>query len=180
MHPELAVAPAQTEWLLSGDLTRLPEFTAPKLGNRANVLTMDLDLPSEPEGVLYKLGANSGGLTLFIDSGALVYEYNLFIVHRSQIRSTTPLPTGRIRLTVTTTPLEPRRATPLRITIDIDGTVVADGTVPISAPLTFTANDGLDIGKALGSPVSLDYHDRAPFEFNGHIEQVQVRYLEAN
>ena len=40
--------------------------------------------------------------------------------------------------------------------------VVAEGTVPISAPLMFSANDCLDMGEALGSPVSLDYCDRRP------------------
>ncbi len=99
---------------------------------------------------------------------------------RTQIRTTTTLPIGRVQLTVTTTPLEPRRGTPLGVTIAIDGATVAEGTIPISAPLTFTANDGLDIGKALGSPVSLDYHARAPFEFNGHIEQVHIRYVDAH
>ena len=58
----------------------------------------------------------------------------------------------------------------------VDGKVVAEGTVPISAPLIFTANDCLDIGISLGSPVSLDYFDRAPFKFNGTIERVHVRY----
>jgi arylsulfatase len=32
---------------------------------------------------------------------------------------------------------------------------------------------------ALGSPVSLDYYDKAPFKFNGKIEQVHVKYLTA-
>ena len=57
--------------------------------------------------------------------------------------------------------------------------VVAEGTVPISAPLAFTANDCLDIGIALRSPVSLDYRDKTPFKFNGTIERVHVRYLAA-
>ena len=52
----------------------------------------------------------------------------------------------------------------------------AQGQVPISAPLLFTANDCLDIGIALGSPVSLDYFDKAPFKFNGRIESVHVQY----
>jgi hypothetical protein len=43
----------------------------------------------------------------------------------------------------------------------------------------FTANDCLDIGIALGSPVSLDYYDKAPFKFNGTIERVEVKYLVA-
>jgi hypothetical protein len=44
-------------------------------------------------------------------------------------------------------------------------------------PLLFTANDCLDIGIDRGSPVALEYYDKAPFEFNGKIAQVQVKYL---
>ena len=61
----------------------------------------------------------------------------------------------------------------------VDGKVVAEGTVPISALLLFTANDCLDIGIALGSPVSPDYCDKAPFKFNGRIERVHVRCVAA-
>ena len=57
--------------------------------------------------------------------------------------------------------------------------LVAEGTVPISAPRAFTGNDCLDIGIALGSPVSLDYREKAPFKFNGTIERVHVRYVAA-
>jgi len=41
----------------------------------------------------------------------------------------------------------------------------------------FTPNDCLDIGEAFGSPVSLDYLDQAPFEFNGKIANVHVEYI---
>lgn len=47
---------------------------------------------------------------------------------------------------------------------------------PFLQPL-FTANDCLDIGIALGSPVSLDYFDKVPFKFNGTIEQMHVQYV---
>ena len=40
----------------------------------------------------------------------------------------------------------------------------------------FTANDCLDVGRSLGSPVSLDYRDRAPFPITGTIERVHVAY----
>ena len=63
------------------------------------------------------------------------------------------------------------------MTLKVNGTVVAKGQVPISAPLFFTANDCLDIGTDLGSPVSLDYFDKAPFAFNGKIDEVKVKYL---
>jgi arylsulfatase len=83
---------------------------------------------------------------------------------------------GRATIEVVTTYVEPRPGGPLDVTLKVDGTVVANGTVPISAPLLFTANDCLDVGTALGSPVSLDYRDRAPFEFNGTIERMRVAY----
>ena len=59
----------------------------------------------------------------------------------------------------------------------MNGVEVAKGTVPVSAPLAFTANDCLDIGTDLGSPVSVDYYDKAPFAFTGKIEQVLLKYL---
>src|ERR1700722_12046602 len=49
----------------------------------------------------------------------------------------------------------------------------------ISAPQLLTANDCLDIGIGLGSPVSLEYCDKAPFKFNGKIEQVHMTYVAA-
>ncbi|WP_454657249.1 hypothetical protein [Bosea beijingensis] len=36
----------------------------------------------------------------------------------------------------------------------------------------------LDIGTDLGSPVSLDDFDEAPFAFNGQISEAKVKYLQ--
>lgn len=66
---------------------------------------------------------------------------------------------------------------PLEVSLLVNDSVVAKGTVPMSAALGFTANDCLDIGIALGSPVALDYADKAPFKFNGIISEVRVAYL---
>jgi hypothetical protein len=69
-----------------------------------------------------------------------------------------------------------RPAGPLSIKLKVNGEIVGEGEVPISAPLGLTANDCLDIGMALGPPVSLDYRDRAPFRFNGRIASVHATY----
>ena len=177
LHPELRIAPPYTEWTFPGDMVRMPEFCAPALGNKPNVVSIDADVPANANGVLYKLGANSGGLTLFVEDGILCYEYNLFIIQRTQIRSKKKLPAGKVQIEVTTTYEIPRPAGPLKITVKVNGEDFAEGQVPVSAPLGFTANDCLDIGMALGSPVSLDYRKKAPFKFNGKIRQVNVRYL---
>ena len=82
-----------------------------------------------------------------------------------------------MKIEIETSYVVPRPGGPLKMTMKVNGEVVAEGTVPISAPLLFTANDCLDIGIALGSPVSLDYYDKAPFKFNGTIDRMHVRYL---
>ena len=68
----------------------------------------------------------------------------------------------------------------MALTLKVNGKEVASGEVPVSAPLGFTANDALDFGIDLGSPVGIEYYDQAPFEFNGKIEGAQVKYLGAD
>ncbi|ULE31812.1 arylsulfatase [Mycobacterium sp. IDR2000157661] len=175
-HPELRIAPPYREWEFSGDTVRMPEFCAPALGNKNNTVTIEADLPESANGVLYALGAAAGGLTCYLDEGHLCYEYNLFILQRTKIRSTTKLPAGPATIIVETHYAEQRPGGPLAVTLRVDGVVVGQAQVPVSAPLLFTANDCLDIGICLGSPVSLDYRERAPFPFEGHIHGVHVAY----
>lgn len=177
MRPDLRISTPYTEWTFSGNINRMPEFTAPALGNTENVVTIDAVIPANASGCLYKLGSFAGGLTCYVKDGILSYEYNLFEIQRTQIKAREKLPAGKATIEVITKYAVKKPAGPLDITMKVNGQEVAKGTVPISAPLLFTANDCLDIGIALGSPVSPDYFDQAPFKFNGTINQVQVKYL---
>ena len=176
LHPELRISTPYREWNFGGDIIRMPEFCAPALGNRANLVTIDAELPENASGVLYALGSSSGGLTCYLDDGYLCYEYNLFIIMRTKIRSEQRLAAGQTKIEISTEYAEVKPGGPLNITASVNGDQLASGTVPVSAPLLFTANDCLDIGACHGGRVSLDYYDRAPFEFNGTIENVNVRY----
>jgi arylsulfatase A-like enzyme len=175
-HPELRISSPYREWDFTGDIVRMPEFCAPALGNRANTVTIDLDIPAEANGVLYALGGSAGGLTCYLDDGVLCYEYNLFIVMRTKIRSEDRMPAGKAQIQIETAYAEARPAGPLDVTMTVNGQQVGAGQIPVSAPLLFTANDCLDIGTCLGAPVSLDYYDRAPFPYNGTIHNLNVRY----
>ncbi|WP_127553030.1 arylsulfatase [Actinoplanes sp. OR16] len=175
-HPELRISTPYREWHFTGSITRMPEFCAPALGNRSNLVTVDAEIPDGANGVLYALGGAGGGLTCYVDDGYLCYEYNLFILMRTKIRSPRRLDPGPAVIEIETSVLEPRPGSPLGVTLTVNGEKFGSGQVPISAPLLFTANDCLDIGQCLGGPVSLDYFDRAPFPFTGRIGDVHVRY----
>ena len=49
--------PIQGSGLFSGVITRMPEFCAPALGNKPNVVTITADVPSNANGALDKLGS---------------------------------------------------------------------------------------------------------------------------
>ena len=175
-HPEDAPSNPATEFTYTQEVTGVPEFTAPKVGARSSIVTIDAELAEDSEGVLYALGAFSGGLALWIEQGKLTYEYNLFQIERTRISTTSPLPTGKVAITVETTKTGDNHAAPLDVVIRVNGDEVAKGTVPRSAPLTFTANDTFDVGRDSYSPVSEAYFDRKPFAFNGNINRLHVAY----
>jgi arylsulfatase len=161
---------------MTGDTVRVPEFCAPALGNKPNTVRIEVTVGDRANGVLYKLGGAGGGLTAFVVDGILTYEYNLFLVQRTTVAASDPLPEGDHTIEIETSYVEPRPGGPLSVVLRVDGAEVASGTVPVSAPLLFSANDCLDIGRAYGGAVSRAYADRMPFAFDGEIGRVHVSY----
>jgi hypothetical protein len=155
----------------------VPEFAAPKVGARSNLVTIETELKPDSQGVLYALGAFSGGVALWVDQGKLNYEYNLFEIERTHLASSAPLPSGKVKIEVETRRAGTDHASPLDVVVRVDGKEVAQGKVPRSAPLAFTANDAFDVGRDSYSPVSQAYFDRKPFAFNGKIDSLNVQYL---
>jgi arylsulfatase A-like enzyme len=171
-HPEDRVATPYTSWQFDSATTRMPEFTAPGLGRESNRVTIVAELGENTTGVLYALGGASGGLTLYMDKGELVYEYNMMIIERTLARSKSKLSAGKHRIEVDTTIAKP--GAPAEVVLKVDGAEVARTTVKRTVPAAFTASETFDVGVDLGSPVSLDYFDRRPFAFTGKIDKVSV------
>ena len=125
--------------------------------------------------MLYALGGSGGGLTLYMDKGYLVYEYNMMIIERSIARSAKRLAAGKRRIEVTTTMASAKPLSPADVVLTVDGQEVARTTVPRTVPAAFSASESFDVGVDLGSTVSLDYMPRRPFRFDGKINSVNVK-----
>jgi hypothetical protein len=133
-------------------------------------VTVEAELPESASGVLYALGGASGGLTLYMDRGRLVYEYNMMIIERYGVGTADKLLAGKHRIEVDTTIAKP--GAPAEVVLSVDGRKVARTTVARTVPTAFTASETFDVGVDLGSPVSLAYFDRRPFSVEGKIESV--------
>ena len=157
-------------------MERMPESAAPKLGKFDSDVRIEAEIPENANGVLYALGSFAGGLSLFMVDGYLVYEYNLFEIERTSMRSKSPIPAGEAVIEVRSRLKENRPISPLDIVVTVNDQEVMSGTVPRTAPLLFTANDCLDIGFDWGSPVSTEYFDKAPFAFEGTLGTTTIAY----
>ncbi|WP_010583964.1 arylsulfatase [Schlesneria paludicola] len=174
LHPEDRIKTSHTRWTFDDTTTRMPEFTAPPVGNHSNAVTLNLEFGERSSGVLYALGGSGGGLACYMDDGHLCFEYNLMIIDRTVLKSRDRLLPGKHTIVVKTLLKEEKPGSPADIILTVDGDDVARGTAAMTVPAAFTASESFDVGMDLGSPVARDYFKRSPFKFNGTIEKVTI------
>ena len=167
-----------TEWTFFEGHTRIPESMAPRFSSGfSSHATIDVDMPEKASGVLYCVGGISAGFTVYMDEGVLKAEYNALTLNRFKIASDRPLPKGKATIEVEVKFDSVKRESPATVTFKVNEQQVGQGRIERTVPGTFTASETFDVGMDLGSPVALDYHEKAPFKFNGRIEKIHIRYL---
>jgi len=149
----------------------MPEFSAPGVGRQSANVTIEAEFGENASGVLYAVGGSGGGLSVYMDKGELVYEYNMMIIENYQAR-TGNIPVGKHPIVIDTMIDKP--GGPAEVVIAVDGSEAARTSVKRTVPAAFTATESFDIGVDLGSTVSLAYEEKRPFPFDGKIVQVTV------
>ncbi len=168
-----------TEWTFFEGQDRIPEALAPKfLSGRSTLAVIEAQIDKDAEGVLFALGGTSSGFTVYMDKGLLKAEYNAMTLNRYKAASTSPIPTGKVKIEVKTQYDGKDRLGPATLTLTVNGKQVAQTRIKGSVPSIHTASETFDVGVDLGSPVAMDYLDRAPFRFNGKIEKINIRYID--
>lgn len=178
-HPEELPSSPLTEWSFYEGQDRIPEPMAPKFtSGRSTRAVIDAEIAKDAEGVLFSLGGISSGFTVYMDKGFLKAEYNAMTLDRYKVFSRSPIPTGKVKIEVETRYDTKARLAPATITLKVNGEQVGQGRIERSVPAGHTASETFDVGSDLGSAVSLDYFDRAPFRFNGKIEKIHISYID--
>ena len=176
-NSELPSSPLK-EWSFNEGQDRIPEALAPKFqSGRSSLAVIDAEIGKDAEGVLFAVGGISAGFTVYMDKGFLKAEYNAMTLNRYKMVSESAIPTGKVKIEVEIRYDSRERMAPATVTLKVDGKEVGRGRVERSVPGTFTASETFDVGKDLGSPVALDYYDRAPFRFNGKIDRIHIKYI---
>jgi len=176
-HPDEMRASPLTEWTFYQGQVRIAEALAPKFTSGFPTLaTATVDIDEGASGVLYSVGWITGGFTAYRDEGFVKAEYNMLGVDRYKASSATAVPAGRHEIQIELLYDERRAQAPATLTLRVDGTEVGSCRVERSVQAGFSS-DNFNVGIDLGSPVSLDYHERAPFAFEGTIDQLHITYI---
>ncbi len=160
--------------LLFGGMGRLSENSVIGLKNKSHSVSAEIDVPEGgAEGVIIAQGGNIGGWALYARQGKLKYCYNLIGVKHFFTESTSTIPAGSHQVRMEFAYAGGGLGKGGTVTLFVDGKQVGEGTVEATAPMVFSADDGLDVGCDTGASVSPDYgpHDN---QFNGSVRGVQL------
>lgn len=177
LYPQDIITSPYTEWTFDQSTTRMPEFAAPGLGKKSNEVVLDVEIDDRQNGVLYALGGIGGGLSCYMEDGYLKFEYNMMIIHQFKVSSDSPISAGSHQFVIRTELEGNKPGAPATITLSVDGTTVGSMKTLGTVPAAFSASETLDVGTDLGSPVSFDYFEKAPFAFDGTIHKMHVKLL---
>ena len=152
-------------------LSPLPGQVAPALGGRGWDMAGTIDRPEGADGVLYTSGTENSGVSLFVEDGRLVFDYNCFGDHHV-IVSEAPVPVGRSVVGVHFR----RTGRGGAATLIIDGR--PSGSLDVPFVMTMISSVGPSVGYDHGSPVSERY--TAPFPFEGTLHRLEVQLTRAS
>ena len=148
----------------------IPAGASATTGGRWFDLSAVVTFEEGDEGVLWSIGTENSGVSVFVQQGRLVVDYNAFNDH-TVIESTQAIPTGEAALHVR---LERTGRTTGWCEVSINGEACGRADIPYY--MRMVSSVGSSVGYDHGSSVSGRYD--APFAFSGHLHEVVVRIPE--
>jgi Sulfatase len=149
-------------------ISPLPAQAGPALGGRSWDLDATIQRAGDEQGVLFAVGNENSGMSLYVLDGRLVFDYNFFGDHHVAT-STRSVPAGSSVVGVRFR----RDGAGGGATLVIDGETCGDVGIP--TVMRVISSVGSSVGLDHGSAVSDAYS--APFPFEGHLERLEVQLI---
>lgn len=157
----------------------VPPNAAPRLVNVPHSVSVHAYVPEGgAEGVLYAMGSDEGGFSLYVQNGKLIYGYNYVAEQTFKVQSNGGgVPEGNHVFSFEFTPtgnadVAKGKGVPANIKLFVDGKEVGRGDLPVTVPLMLGLSAGVSLGSNTGSPVMPDYD--SPFAFTGTVKKALV------
>ncbi len=164
--------PDSTTYTYYPGATRIAEAAAPPMKNRSWTLTAKVKTEgAKTNGVIMAVGGVAAGITLYLDKGVPVFNYNCFDEH-TVIQGDKVLAAGEATLEIDFDYQgKDKPGGPATVTLKVNGQSLPSQKMKSTVPGRFGI-DTFGIGEDTGQPVTTAY--KSPFVFTGEIEQVVV------
>lgn len=137
----------------------------PALGGRSWTMSATMDRPEGGDGVLFASGSTNSGISLFVQGGRLVFDYNFFGEHHL-VESDVEVPVGEGTVGVRFD----RHGETATVTLTVKG--AAAGAMELPRIMRMMSSLSASVGYDFGSAVSDRY--RAPYPFAGRLRRLDV------
>lgn len=164
----------RTSYVYHAGNSRITEGMAPNMKNTSYSITAEIEVKDGDEGMIITQGGYFAGSALMLLKGkpTFSYAFSHYPEHKWTIQSPTALSTGKHTILMNLDYAGGGAGKSANVTLLVDGKKVADGTIPMTVPKRFSADETLDVGEDFGTPVTRDYD--VPFKFQGKIGKVTV------
>ena len=136
-------------------MKRISEASVLDTKNKSFQVTAQVVVPQGgARGTIVAIGGGYGGWGLLMVNGAARFLYNLFGINVFVTDATRPLAAGEHQVRAEFAYAGGGLAKGGAVSLYYDGEKVGDGKVAVTEPMAFSATEGLDIGRELGTPVT--------------------------
>ena len=156
------------------NMKRVSESSVLNIKNKSFQVTAQVVIPPEGgQGTIIAQGGAAGGWGLMMEGSALRFAYNLLGVNVFVTDAEQPVAPGEHQLRVEFAYAGGGLAKGGDVTLYYDGQKAGEGKVLVTQPMIFSATEGVEIGRELGTTVLPRSNPEATV-FNGEIQWVEL------
>jgi arylsulfatase A-like enzyme len=175
LAPRPSATAGRTEFTYSGEVSGLPDGSAPNLLSRSFSITAEVEIPKGgAEGMLNTLGGRFGGYGLYLVKGKPVFTYNLLALEKFRWEGSQALTPGKHTIVFDFKYDGPGLAKGGTGVLSVDGKEVANKTIPHTVPALFTIDESFDVGVDTRTGVD-DKDYKLPFRFTGKLDKLTIK-----
>jgi arylsulfatase len=167
----------RTEFTYSGEMSGLPEGSAPNTLAKSYSISAAVEIPSGgADGMLHTNGGRFGGYGLYLLKGKPVFTYNFLGLERFRWEGKDALAPGKHTVLFDFKYDGPGMAKGGTGVLSVDGKEVARKTIPHTIPAILTIDESFDVGVDTRTAVD-DKDYQPPFRFTGKLDKLTIKLV---
>jgi arylsulfatase len=165
---------------LAEGMTGMMENVFLDVKNKSKTITAEIEVPQgRAHGTVIAQGGRFGGWSLYVKDGVPAYDYNFLGLQRTSVAATQKLAPGKATIRFEFAYEGGGLGKGGQATLYVNNQKAAEGKIPHTQAIIFSADETADVGIDLGTPVVEAIGAEAKSRFTGRIPKVTVEVKDA-